>query len=133
MERDREEMNQEQEALLAAQSRIAELESQQEQERQAAQTAQEQALLEYAVTSAVAESRARDPELVTLLLHREELSLEDGAVRAAVERLRRDRPYLFADGGLRPAFAAPVQGRALDHEDETVARRYQNNPWYRRR
>ena len=31
-----------------------------------------------------------------------------------------------------PRFAAPIQGKAPEREEETVARRYKNNPWYKR-
>lgn len=31
-----------------------------------------------------------------------------------------------------PRFAAPIQGKAPGKEEETVARRYKNNPWYKR-
>ena len=96
----------------------------------------DQAVLEYAVRTAAEGCGARDPELVEFLLGRAEIAVEDGTVTGlaeALERLRRERPYLFQDGGKRPVFAAPVRGRRPDHEEETVARRYQNNPWYRRR
>lgn len=31
-----------------------------------------------------------------------------------------------------PRFAAPIQGKAPEREEEIVARRYKNNPWYKR-
>ncbi len=129
-----EEQEQTAEELLAqAQSRIAELEARQQESAQAAQALQRQAVLDYAVSAAVAGSQARDPELVSMLLRQELSGADEGSVRTALADLRNQRPYLFADGGKRPRFAAPVQARDLSREDEAVAQRYKNNPWYKRR
>ena len=95
----------------------------------------ETAVLDYAISAAVRESGTRDPELLEHLLRRTELRMEDGAVAGlteTLEALRRDRPYLFRDGGSRPVFAAATQGRSLSREDEAVAQRYRNNPWYKK-
>ena len=95
----------------------------------------QQAVLDYAIASAVKGSGTRDPELLELLLRQAEITMEDGEVTGlgeAVDALRKNRPYLFSDGGSRPVFAAETHGRSLSHEDEVVAQRYKNNPWYRR-
>ena len=96
------------------------------------------AVLDYALTRAAADSGSHDPELVRYLLGLEaypdmEPEALTAAVTAALRALRRSRPYLFRDGGQRPRFASPVRARELSHDEEIVARRYQNNPWYRRK
>ncbi|MBQ9269961.1 MAG: phage scaffolding protein [Oscillospiraceae bacterium] len=94
----------------------------------------DQAVIDYAIASAVTASGTRDPELLELLLRRAKLGLEEGTVtglREAMEDLRETRPFLFEDGGNRPRFSAATQGRSLSREDAAVAKRYRNNPWYR--
>lgn len=89
-----------------------------------------------AIAAAVSASGTRDPELLTLLLQREDLTVEDGQLRGleqALERLRSLRPYLFQDGGDRPRFAAAALDRGLLAGEEQVAVKYRNNPWYKRR
>lgn len=96
----------------------------------------EATVLNYALETAAAQSGARDPELLRLLLERESLTVENGTVqglREALTAIRRQRPYLFQDGGGRPRFSAETMDRGLPSEEETVAQRYRNNPWYRRR
>ena len=104
---------------------------------QAAETAaREEAVLAYALDAAAARSGAQDPELLKLLLEREGLTVQDGTVQgleAAVAAIRRQRPYLFRDGGGRPRFSAATMDRGLSTEEETVAQRYRNNPWYRKK
>lgn len=89
-----------------------------------------------AIAAAVSASSTRDPELLTLLLEREDLTVEDGQLQGleqALQRLRSLRPYLFQDGGDRPRFAAAALDRGLLGEEEQVAVKYRNNPWYKRR
>ena len=96
----------------------------------------EATVLNYALETAAAQSGARDPELLRLLLERESLTVENGTVqglREALTAIRRQRPYLFQDGGGRPRFSAETMDRGFPSEEETVAQRYRNNPWYRRR
>lgn len=96
----------------------------------------EATVLNYALETAAAQSGARDPELLRLLLERESLTVENGTVqglRESLTAIRRQRPYLFQDGGGRPRFSAETMDRGLPSEEETVAQRYRNNPWYRRR
>ena len=115
------------EPLAAANRRIAELEARAAEDR-------EQAMIDCAVAAAVEGCGTLDPELTELLLRRAGICVESGrvaGVREAVEELRKTRPWLFADGGGRPCFCQGVQGRSLGREDEIVARRYRNNPWYR--
>jgi hypothetical protein len=111
--------------LEMAQSRIDCL----ERENQAAALARQQEAKEQRIAAAVAGSCCRDPELLTLLLHQQ----EDEDLSGTVKRLRREKPYLFTDNGGRPRFAEKVQGKELDMEEEIVAQRYKNNPWYRRK
>jgi hypothetical protein len=111
--------------LEAARSRIDCL----EQENQAAEQARQLEAREQRIAAAVAASDCRDPELLGLVLRQSEEEDFGGAVK----RLRREKPYLFADNGGRPRFAQSVQGKELDMEEEIVAQRYKNNPWYRRK
>lgn len=123
------------EQLRLARAELQQLQANQTAAEEAAVAERTRAVLDYAVSAAAAESGALDTQLVELLLSREELGLEDGRVTGlpeAMERIRQQRPYLFSDGGGRPRFAASVRGRNPSHEEERVARRYQNNPWYHR-
>ena len=111
-----------------------------EEERSARSAAEDAArsgaILDCTVQAAIAGSGARDPELLRLLLEREGLSVEDGAVKGlsgAIDAIRQSRPYLFQDAGGRPRFSAATMDRGLCQEEETVAMRYRNNPWYRRK
>ena len=99
-----------------------------------ADEARDRAILDYAVSAAVGGSGTRDPEVLEMLLRSREISVENGAVTGleeALAELRRDKPFLFADGGDRPRFAAAACGRSLSAEDAAVAQRYKNNHWYR--
>lgn len=92
----------------------------------AAAKRQEEARFAREIDRAAAESR--DPEVAAMLLRRGGESVPE-----ALAALRREKPYLFPEEGNRPVFAAPGQGRTLSREEDAVARRYRNNPWYRRK
>ena len=117
----------------------AELERQLERQRQEAREEGErirrETIARCAISAAVNASDARDPELLTLLLERENLVVEDGQLQGleeAMGRMRSLRPYLFQDGGQRPRFAAAAMDRGLPDGEEQVALRYRDNPWYKR-
>lgn len=120
--------------------RVKDLERQLEDQRREAQEAGErirkETILRCAIAGAVAASGTWDPEVLTLLLEREDLTVEDGEVlglEEALGRLRSLRPYLFRDGGERPHFAAAALDRGLAPGEEKVAVRYKDNPWYKRK
>lgn len=120
--------------------RVKELERQLKDQRREAQEEGErirrETIRSCAISGAVAASGTWDPEVLTLLLERENLDVEDGKVQGleeTLERLRSLRPYLFRDGGDRPHFAAAALDRGLLPEEERVAAKYRDNPWYRRR
>lgn len=94
----------------------------------------DRAILDYAISSAIESSGALDPELLEMLLRSRDLTVSENGIDGlaeAMEEIRRDRPFLFEDGGDRPRFAAATCGRSLRAEDAVVAQRYKNNPWYR--
>lgn len=128
------------EAAKQETDRAAVLEQQLEQQRREAREEGErirrETIAHCAIAAAVDSCGARDPEVLTLLLEREHLRVEDGRLQGleeAMERLRSLRPYLFLDGGDRPRFSAAALDRGAFAEEEQVAARYRNNPWYRRR
>ena len=117
--------------LEAALDRIDALEA----ENRAAREEKDQAVLDYAIARTVKDSGTRDPELLELLLRRAGVKIENGseaALEAEIAAIRRERPWLFPDGGGHPVFSAETMGRSLSRDEEAVARRYQGNPWYRR-
>lgn len=120
--------------------RVKDLERQLEEQRREAREEGERirrdTVRSCAISGAVAASGTWDPEVLTLLLEREDLKVEDGKVlglEEALEGLRSLRPYLFRDGGGRPRFAAAAMDRSLLPGEEQVAVKYKDNPWYRRR
>jgi len=95
-----------------------------------AETIRRQAREDADIAAAVAGSGTHDDAVLELLIRQEDLS--DGAA-AVVQRLRQEKPWLFADGGQRPRFSAETMDRMLQPEEEQVAQRYKGNPWYRRK
>ncbi len=59
----------------------------------------------------------------------EEYTLEELAARIVALETRLETETV-ADA---PHFAGAIQGQPLSGEEESVARRYRNNPWYRRK
>lgn len=91
--------------------------------------ARNEAVLHYAIGRAAADSR--DPEVMELLLRSRAQRVED--LNDAMEAIRQEKPYLFADEGGRPRFSAETMDKLMSAEEEAVAERYKGNPWYRRK
>lgn len=88
----------------------------------------------YAIRTAVGAAETVDPDVVALLIKRDNVKVDGDEVTGIAEQLadlRKEKPYLFADNGGKPYFGGPLgDQRQTGTEQDRVNEKYKNNPFY---